>query len=165
MAVKTAVGKLYALLSLCAPDDERAAQRLAYYETTESSEYRELAECSLFHKVFDEKFSPDVLKELDAQKLKQIREAAKIIPIAAERLVNAIYYGNGWELCELDVPDFYSASSVAALVKKLKFSTVCFNDTNIPPEDFTQIFKADKSPSADKAHGYYCIKREDGDLE
>ncbi len=159
MSLKSNTGKLYMLLSSCIPDDERIRNRIEIESALESKEYRELAECESFSDIFKDKFSPDALMNLDRDTLAAALESAELIPVLVERLGNAIYYGNGWELCSFDEPDYYKPQSIRKLLDRLKFDEIYLNDTNIPQDKFYEIFKAAKFRDEIKDGGYYCIKR------
>ncbi|MGN0689104.1 MAG: hypothetical protein ACI4KH_01640 [Oscillospiraceae bacterium] len=155
MAIKTYTGKLYSLLNSCVPDNEDIEKRYAAEKLFDSIYYAELSECDTFGALFDEYFSKEKILSLPYEKYEDIERSAELIPVMTERLINAISYGNGWALTEADKPDFYNPESIKRLMKKLDFSDVYLNDTNITAENFMNVFSADKS----EKNGYYCIKR------
>lgn len=155
MALKTYTGKIYELLKNCMPDDKRIAKR--YYEEKlfDSPFYREFMECELTKDIFSEYFSEEKLAFVPYEKYDEIEECMELIPIMAERLSNAIHFGNGWALTENDAPDMYNPETIKQVIKKLNFKEIYQNDTNIEDKDFMRIFNANKICK----EGYYCIPR------
>ena len=153
MALKNYTGKIYELLKNCSPDDERITKRYEEEKLFDSPFYHEFMECELTRDIFIEYFSKEKLVSLPHEKYEEIEQCMELIPVMAERLSNAIYFGNGWALREEDTPDLYNPETIKQVIKKLSFKEIYQNDTNIEKKDFMQIFKADKICK----EGYYCI--------
>lgn len=155
MAVKNFTGKIYELLKNCSPDDKRISDRYEVEKLFDSPFYHEFVECELTSKVFSEYFSKDKILSLPHEKYEDIEICMELIPVMAERLSNAIRFGNGWSLTENDEPDLYNPEAIKQVIRKLSFKEIYQNDTNIQDKDFMQIFKANKICK----EGYYCIPK------
>lgn len=155
MALKNYTGKIYGLLAKCVPDDKRITDRYEEEKLFDSPFYYEFTECELTREIFIEYFSKEKLLSLPHEKYEDIEKCMELIPIMAERLSNAILFGNGWALNEEDTPDLYNPETIKNVIRKLSFKEIYQNDTNISDKDFMQIFKADKICK----DGYYCIPR------
>lgn len=155
MAVKNFTGKIYELLRNCSPDDKRISDRYEVEKLFDSQFYYEFMECELTREIFLEYFSKEKLLSLPHKKYEEIEKCMELIPVMAERVSNAIRFGNGWALSEEDIPDLYNPEEIKNVIRKLSFKEIYQNDTNIKDKDFMQIFKANKICQ----EGYYCIPK------
>lgn len=140
MALKSATGKLYMLLSGCLPENTDVEKRLLLEQITESEEYRELEVYAPMGKIVNKLYSKNKLSEFSVNKLKGIQKAIPYIIPTVSKTITAIKYGNGWSLSSKDIPDFYSYDSLKKLESKLNTNDANANLTNISDNDFLGIF-------------------------
>ncbi len=150
MALKSATGKLYMLLSACLPDNDNIEKRLLLEQITESKEYRELKSYSPMKNVFLKFYSKQKLAALSTDELREV--GYKTIPnviFVVTNIINSIKYGDAWKLSLKDIPDFYSAESLNALDVKIKSVSGSGNITNIKDENFMAVFSEKTIKSLD----------------
>lgn len=138
--MKSSVGKLYMLLSACQPFDNETEQILLTETIAEMPEYRKLVYCEETRPIAAKYYSTEILKELSARELGNIKACIPIAEGIFRKLkVAAKYYDISMLKPEM-VPDMYSVEDLKGLEKILSLLTVGENYTNIEPGDFEALF-------------------------
>ena len=127
------------LLSMCDPDNARLEKEAQIATLVSTPAYQKLAQDTRFRTLFKQYYAPEALEKLSLQRIRRARSA---IPVAADcfrTIARSIYTGPAPTLTKTDFPDFYSASSLQNLARKLSPDNM-MNYTNIPELDFMEIF-------------------------
>lgn len=140
MATRTSTGRVFSLLTACLPENETIKKHLIVEKISEQKEYRMLLELPCYQAHLKSLFCPDVLLKLGKKQLKEVNEAIGEIPELILSLERSIQFGNAWALNADDVPNFYDATSIRNLKKRIKQAAPSENVTNISGKDVLSIF-------------------------
>ena len=146
----SSVGKLYALLTACKPDNAKIQKRLLIIEIMEMSQYKSLYAYKGAFSVMRDWYSENKLQEASYEQLKEVKQIIPFIEDCIRKLNDVVNYADVRVLRTLRKPDFYNAASMKnlyELVTNLPNSGV--NITNLTEDNIWDIFSEDTIYSLD----------------
>ena len=141
---KSAVSKLYILLSACKPNDERITKGTLISQIQEMDQYKALRVNRAAGKLYREVYDKDSLIKLSAQQLIDVQKIMLFLNDLVSDLQDVIRFGDITKLDRNIELDFYNYSSVNAFIEKLKsIPREGVNITNIPDDNPWKIFESE----------------------
>lgn len=131
------------LLATCEPDNALLEKEAQIETLVSMPAYQDLAANKEFEAEFNKYYAPDVLEKMPLARIRRARGAVLVVADCLRAIQHSLRYGPAPELTPDDAPDFYSAASMQALMRKLSEGGEQVNYTNIPKERFMEIFSSD----------------------
>ena len=141
---RSAVSKLYILLSACKPNDERIAKGTLISQIQEMDQYKALRVNQAARRLSREIYNKESLKNLSIQQLMDVQKIMLFINELVSDLQDVIQFGDISKIDKSIEIDYYNYLSVNGFIEMLKsIPREGINITNIPADDPWKIFEDD----------------------